>query len=759
MINRLLFLLLLVSITCGAAQPLAENEPLPVLLQGDYRSDEVHQVLGSKLIYQADMSSLTSIKNEWVVEGPAQLSLEQKSLKQQSLNFSSVLTDDFIQAYQQKKFDFIPGQLTRYHQVLGELAQRKLPEQDYQAMLDNKGNFKGGHIVLWNKQVLPDSYIVEFDLQHQSPMGLFILFFSATDFDGESIFSEHLAARNGVFKQYTSGDITSYHVSSFTPHRGSANLRKNNKGGQLLKSEADLAALAPDKTYKYRLIKWQNRFQLYLNDQLQMDYQDQQGALKGGQVGLRLMASAKAKVSDFSLFKLNDNPFVSKTSKKQVTVRNTNELTAALKKAKAGTTVWLENGIYQDVNLTLAQSGTLTERIYVKAINPGEVTFSGKAAIKITGSHITISGIRFADGSRFDNSDYVANKGNKISKKSPFLFDLRGSYIRLTQCSIDNFDQHHSEWLNIVGSKIRVDHCSFINKQTHGGVLSTAKPPQSGAFHRFDHNYFSRPDIGSDNAEVIRLATGWAHNINAFMTVEYNVFEQCNGEGEVISDKSSSNTIRLNRFSNNQGGLSLRQGSKTHVYGNWFYRDQANQGRGKKRKRDFGVMIRGTDHIIENNHFQGYGPNLVKLVNGQPVGYKKPGRSDKLPRHHIAAENVILRHNDFIVSDILAEIDKRKFTKDRSVLAHDIDFVANLIVAPNQWQPLTVKEYPAVRWQGNAVVGAKQSALKQQSNSYYSSVEALPKAYYQRYGSVPLVDYFKSHQAGASWLSKPIKAK
>ncbi len=751
--NKWIALLFVFCSGCQATELMPINQPLPVLLQGDYRSDEVHQVLGSKLIYQADMSSLASIEKEWIVEGPAKLSAEQQSVK-----FESVLTEAFIQAYQQKEFDFIPNQLANYHQVLGQLAKSKLPTQDYQAMLDDKGKFKGGHIVLWNKQELPASYVVEFDLEHQSPMGLFILFFSATGFNGESIFAKELASRNGVFKQYTSGDITSYHVSSFTPHRGSANLRKNNKGGQLLKSEADLAALAPDKKYKYRLIKWQNRFQLYLNDQLQMDYLDEKGALKGGQVGLRLMASARAQVSDFSLFELNDNPFVSKVSKQQVTVSNTKELANALTKAKAGSTIWLKDGVYQDVNLTISQSGTLTQRIYIKAINPGKVTFSGKAAIKITGSHITIAGIRFADGSRFDNSASVSNKGNKIANKAPFLFDLQGSYIRLTQCSIENFDQHHSEWLNIIGSKIRVDHCSFTNKQTHGGVLSTAKPPKSGAFHRFDHNYFSRPDIGSDNAEVIRLATGWAHNIHAFMTVEYNVFEQCNGEGEVISDKSSSNTIRLNRFSNNLGGLSLRQGSNTHVYGNWFYRDNSYQGKGKKRQKDFGVMIRGTHHLIENNHFQGGRPNLVKLVNGQPLGYKKPGRSDKLPRHHIAAENVLLRHNDFYVSDVLAEIDQRKLTKDRSVLAKDIDFSANLIVAEGNWQPLSMPEYSAVRWQDNVVIGAQKTELQPQQNSYLTELNELPKAYYQRYGSVPLVNYFKSHQVGPNWLSKSLEA-
>lgn len=740
------WLLVATSFSNYAVTEIPIDQPLPVLLQGDYRSDDLHKVLNSELIYQADFSSMHSIAQEWQLEGTVEL-----NLKGDALQFKSALSDDFIHAYQQNKFDFIPNQLSQYHQVLGQLAETKLAKDDVQAMRDDAGKFKGGHIVLWNKQTVPDSYIVEFDLQHQSPMGLFILFFSATGLEGESIFSPQLAKRNGVFSQYTRGDLTSYHISTYTPHRARTNLRKNNKGGKLLKSKPDLAALAPQKNYKYRLIKWQNRFQLYLNDQLQMDYQDNDNALEGGHIGLRLMASARAQVSQFKLYKLKQNPFSQTSTEHQITVSNSQQLIKALKEVTPGTTVWLESGQYPDVAVELNRSGTLDKRIYIKAKEPGKVLFSGKPSIKINASYITLSGIRFVDGNRFDNSPYVKNKGNLIEKKAPFLVDMQGSNNRLSQCAIDNFDLHHSTWINVEGSKNRIDHCTFVNKLTHGGVISVSNPPAAGAFHRFDHNYFSRPDINSDNAEVVRLATGWSHNINAHMTVEYNMFERCDGEGEVLSDKSSRNTIRLNRFINNQGGLSLRQGTHTHVYGNWFYRQHDKPS--AKKPRDFGMMIRGTEHLLENNHFEG-DKNLVKLVNGQPLGYKKPGRPAELPRHHIAAERVKLRHNDFIVKGALAEIDQRRYQQDRSVLAHNIDFTNNLIVASAGWSPTSKMPYPEVKWQQNAIVGAKQPQLP--NNHYYPSIEALPKAHQQRFGSQPLVDYLSQHQTGAAWQAKPL---
>jgi hypothetical protein len=87
-----------------------------------------------------------------------------------------------------------------YFQVLEDVAKKSSigPHlHDYH----EKGKFKGGHMVLWNKHETPENYIVEFDLKHNSPLGLFILFFSAQGEQGKNLFDPSLSTRNGVFSQ------------------------------------------------------------------------------------------------------------------------------------------------------------------------------------------------------------------------------------------------------------------------------------------------------------------------------------------------------------------------------------------------------------------------------------------------------------------------------------------------------------------------------------------------------------------------------
>ncbi|MHC4511400.1 MAG: DUF1961 family protein, partial [Planctomycetota bacterium] len=68
--------------------------------------------------------------------------------------------------------------------------------------------------------------------------GLNIVFFNARGINGESIFDPTLQERNGVFKQYHSGDLNNYHVSYWAGDRGFSNLRKN-RGFHLVSSGKD----------------------------------------------------------------------------------------------------------------------------------------------------------------------------------------------------------------------------------------------------------------------------------------------------------------------------------------------------------------------------------------------------------------------------------------------------------------------------------------------------------------------------------------
>jgi acetyl esterase/lipase len=95
------------------------------------------------------------------------------------------------------------------------------------------------HLVCWLAREVPADFLLEFTVRPQDrKTGLNIVFFNARGVKGESIFDPTLQERNGVFKQYHSGDLDSYHVSYWAGDRGFSNLRKNH-GFHLVSSGKD----------------------------------------------------------------------------------------------------------------------------------------------------------------------------------------------------------------------------------------------------------------------------------------------------------------------------------------------------------------------------------------------------------------------------------------------------------------------------------------------------------------------------------------
>ena len=77
--------------------------------------------------------------------------------------------------------------------------------------------------------------------------------------------------------------------------------------------------------------------------------------------------------------------------------------------------------------------------------------------------------------------------------------------------------------------------------------------------------------------------------------VEDNLFEHCNGEIEIVSNKSCENVYRNNTFLECAGALTLRHGNRCEVYGNVFI--------GNSQKNTGGVRIIGEDHRVFSNRF------------------------------------------------------------------------------------------------------------------------------------------------------------
>lgn len=164
---------------------------------------------------------------------------------------------------------------------------------------------KSGHLVFWLKPQMPGDFLLEFTFRPENRKeGLAIVFFNARGKNGESIFDPNLAPRNGVFRQYHSGDINNYHVSYWsgsTRTRGqgpSAHIRKN-LGFNIVAEGEDLVVNGKDDAFQtIRIYKRGRNIRVMVDDIIAATYDDD-GKTYGpvhdfpGWIGLRQMVHTR----------------------------------------------------------------------------------------------------------------------------------------------------------------------------------------------------------------------------------------------------------------------------------------------------------------------------------------------------------------------------------------------------------------------------------------------------------------------------------
>jgi poly(beta-D-mannuronate) lyase len=178
------------------------------------------------------------------------------------------------------------------------------------------------------------------------------------------------------------------------------------------------------------------------------------------------------------------------------------------------------------------------------------------------------------------------------------------NYCTLRDCAItqdaETKDSKERKWISLYGLGHTVERCHFEGKTSKGTLLVAWLPEQAGepATHLITRNYFGpRPRLGKNGGEIIRLGDSDTSLQSAACTVSENLFVQCDGEVECISNKSCDNRYLRNTFVECQGTLTLRHGNRCLVEGNWFD--------GKHRKFTGGIRIIGEDHQVKGNHLQG----------------------------------------------------------------------------------------------------------------------------------------------------------
>lgn len=340
------------------------------------------------------------------------------------------------------------------------------------------------------------------------------------------------------------------------------------------------------------------------------------------------------------------------------------DLQALSKKLVAGDTIVLSDGKWHDAEVKFERlPGTAQQPITIKAQTPGNVVMSGRCRFRLSGSYVTVSGLVFRNS---DSSDVLETRSHS---------ERLASHCRVTDCvfeqTADFEPEKESRWLSVYGKHNRIDHCYFVGKTSKGTTLVVWVADKM-RHNRIDHNHFGpRPVLGKNGGETIRIGTSEVSELDSFTTVEDNYFFGCDGEAEVVSNKSCENTYRHNVFVSCAGALTLRHGHRCLVDANLFA--------GAKKKMTGGVRIIGESHVVTNNYFEGLRGDAeraaVCMMNGVPNS----------PLHQYApVRNAIVANNTFVDCKVALELGVGA-GKKQSAAPSDCKITHNLFL-PDKWE-------------------------------------------------------------------------
>jgi len=278
-------------------------------------------------------------------------------------------------------------------------------------------------------------------------------------------------------------------------------------------------------------------------------------------------------------------------------VNNEKELENAISNAKPGDNIVLKDGIWKDVQIKFRGKGTKDNPITLKAETAGKVTIEGESYLKFGGEYLVVEGLHFKDG--FSPSNAVIDF--KISHKDEP--DEIANNCKVTNCVIEDFNKPKRDksdlWVNFWGRHNELSNSYIAGKTNRGPTVrvNIAGIESINNYHQIINNHFGpRPVKGGPSGETIQLGDSYTSMSPSHTMVANNLFEECNGEVEVISSKTNFNEFRNNVFYKSEGSLVTRHGNYSMIDGNYFIGDSENENIG-------GIRIINTGHWVVNNYF------------------------------------------------------------------------------------------------------------------------------------------------------------
>ncbi|WP_317126546.1 chondroitinase-B domain-containing protein [Aureibaculum marinum] len=299
-------------------------------------------------------------------------------------------------------------------------------------------------------------------------------------------------------------------------------------------------------------------------------------------------------------------------SKTEVFVTNESELNEAISKAEAGNTIIMANGVWKDIQIKFIGEGTEKAPITLKAQTPGSVFIEGVSNLEMAGNYLVVNGLFFRNGYTPTN-DVISFR---VSEKKV------ANHSRVTNCVIVDYNQLQRDkddhWVQLYGKHNQFDHCYLAGKTNGGPTLRVdIRGNQSiRNYHQIVNNHFGpRPRKGGARGETIQLGGSFSSMSPGNTIIANNLFEECNGEVEIISSKTNFNEIRNNVFYKSEGSVVTRHGNYAIIDGNYFIGDGVNKNYG-------GIRLVNTGHWITNNYFYNIiGENFrsaLAVMNGIP---------------------------------------------------------------------------------------------------------------------------------------------
>lgn len=354
-----------------------------------------------------------------------------------------------------------------------------------------------------------------------------------------------------------------------------------------------------------------------------------------------------------------------------IIVSSITDLQKAINEAKAGDIIVLKKGIYTATgDILINKTGSKEKPITIAAEEPGNTEITGKGGFNLAGNaaYIIIRGFKFTH----EASRAKCSSGSSFCRWTQNIFETPGT----------------GDYLTIAGSDHEIDYNTFQNKDSLGKFIAI-KGTGSQIAERLwiHHNYFKKQKNqgGRNGAEAFQFGLSGFSLSSSNSIVEYNLFEDCDGENELISIKASRVTVRYNTIRNCPAQFTLRHGNFNQVYGNFFINTP-------------GLRIFGDDHLIHSNYFENCSIGINIGNGGAEVADGAPLTSHDRPDRVMIAFNTLINNERNIIQT----------AREKGLGSTNITIANNIVYGGGSAASIVG---PAINhlWEGNIIFNTKDA--------------------------------------------------